>query len=176
MNGRGGVGPFVYPYSYTLTKQAPTCFVDIHLNQYYSPLGCFLVPFATNTSAGSIGLVPDLENFSSAINRTLGKGRMGRGRSCRNYHITLDVIFSDLVAIHSRKHPGTDIPLPVPLHVTIGKETKVVNCYLPIAFVIGDNKSSDFLCSKIGGHSLSQPYVTLVSVSHTVCRPGKGQL
>ena len=105
------------------------------------------------------GFVPEMNDVSSAQNTRYKTGELGKGRSCRIYHKSLEVLLEDLTSIHSRIGPDGN-PLPIPLRVTIGNEVQVVNCYIPVAYVIGDNKSNDFLCGKIGGPDPNKPCIT----------------
>ena len=105
-----------------------------------------------------LGFVPDMERMSTAQNKSLRKGISGRGRTCRNYHKCLDVILEDLKGIHRPLSSST--LKPVPMRVRIGWDVQIVHAYLPIAYVIGDNKSNDFLCGKVAGHTLEAPRVT----------------
>ena len=100
-----------------------------------------------------MGFVPDQDRMSSAQHQSQRKGKDGKGRSCRNYHRCMEVLLRDLCNIHT-PHPTTGERRPIPLRMTIGQESHVVSAYLPVAFVIGDNKSNDFLCGKVANHSI----------------------
>ena len=104
-----------------------------------------------------LGFVPDMDSSSSKAQRRADGG----ARNCRNYHKVLDVLLSQITSIHERKR-GTGLQghIPIPLRLTFESEEHLVQCYLPIAFVIGDNKSNDNLCAKVGGHHLSQTRVS----------------
>ena len=103
-----------------------------------------------------LGFVPDQNRMSSAQHESQRKGKEGKGRSCRNYHNCLEPILRNLIDLHATTDGRRR---PVPLRMTIGSESHVVSAYMPLAYVIGDNKSNDFLCGKIASHSLDNQRV-----------------
>ena len=114
-----------------------------------------------NTSWRHLGFVPDLYSVTRAQRVEDQDGDYSKGRSCRNYHKVLDVLLSEINSIHTRKQgSGLAGHVPIPIRLRFGNEVHIVQCFLPIACVVGDNKSNDWLCCKIASHHISNPRVT----------------
>ena len=100
-----------------------------------------------------LGYVPDLNRGrSSAMNNHANSRLVGeRGRTTRNFHKVMDVIFKGWV----QSQNGDDSRLKnVPLQ--IGGKWIVVDIICPLLFVINDGKQGDQLCCRVNGHHRSQ--------------------
>ena len=154
--------PFCLPIMLYIDKTGTDAMCKYPLEPLLFTIGLFRRPMRVlNTSWRHLGFVPDLDNISKAQREDDLAGEQAKGRSCRNYHKVLDVLLSEINSIHTRQRNGAGEAghVPIPLRLRIGAEKHLVQCYLPIACVLGDNKSNDFLCGKIGGHHLSHPRV-----------------
>ena len=113
-----------------------------------------------------LGFIPNLDVLSGAqkANETGTRSREGTetvkqkraGRSTRNYHKCLEYILSDLMEMWRR--PVADRWYP--MRVTINGTTHIVRAYMPIMYIVGDNKSQNTLCARVDGHSSSVPRIT----------------
>jgi hypothetical protein len=100
-----------------------------------------------------LGFVPDLNRGrSSAMNEDANRRKdMAPGRTTRNFHKVMDVMFNSMAMGQS----GNDCRLKkVPLKV--GDRWIVVDIVCPLLFVINDGKQGDQLCGRVNGHHKSQ--------------------
>ena len=64
------------------------------------------------------------------------------GYKARNYHLMLEFLLKDLIALHKN---------PIILdnfHLRIGSYVKIVNLRIPVAFIIADTQGADKLCGR----------------------------
>jgi hypothetical protein len=85
-----------------------------------------------------LGYIPDLELKSSAEKQVQRNGPSGKGRSCRNYHKVLSVITTEISG--SQGYTSRIVG-----YIRIGNQVQLRRLFFPLAFVIGDGKSSDML-------------------------------
>ena len=152
--------PFLIPLLFYIDKTGTDMMCRYSLEPLLFTLGLFRRAMRMTSSAWRhLGFVPDLDQISSAQRKETRKTQTGKGRTCRNYHKCIQELLRDLLLIHNRKS-GSDSDaghVPIPLRLRLGDEIHWVNAYLPVAYVIGDNKSNDYLCAKIGGYSKTHP-------------------
>jgi hypothetical protein len=100
-----------------------------------------------------LGYVPDLNRGRSSAMNNLANVRTNseRGRTTRNFHSVMDVIFKGMVLCQAGDDPRLE---NVPLKV--GGMWIVVNIVCPLLFVINDGKQGDQLCGRMNGHHRSQ--------------------
>ena len=100
-----------------------------------------------------LGFVPDLNrDRSSAMNSHANSCKSTvAGRTTRNFHSIMDVIFRGM----AREQAGND-PRLKKFPLKIGGRWIVVDFVCPLLFVIIDGKQGDQLCGRVNGHHKSQ--------------------
>jgi len=88
-----------------------------------------------------LGYIPDLDLKSTAEKERSRQTEHGKGRSIRNYHKCMSVITDDIADSqgYSRRVVG---------FVRIGDQVMLARLFFPLAFVIGDGKSSDTIVGR----------------------------
>ena len=99
----------------------------------------------TDLSWRPLGYIPDLDQKSRASKARERSTPAGKGRSCRNYHLCLDVVLQSLIDFQQSQDSTMTIRL--------GQITKTVSIRCPIAFIIGDTKSQDMLCCRVANYN-----------------------
>ena len=94
-----------------------------------------------------LGFVPDLNRGRSAAMNSYANSTQTKGRTTRNFHHVMDVIFKGM----AKGQAGRDVRLKnVPLKV--GSRWIIVEVVCPLLFVINDGKQGDQLCCRANGH------------------------
>ena len=97
-----------------------------------------------------LGFVPDLNRGRSSAMNTDTNNRADMGRTTRNFHKVMDVIFKSMAMGQSGKDDRlTNVPLK------FGDRWIAVDIVCPVLFVINDGKQGDQLCGRVSGHHRS---------------------
>jgi len=100
---------------------------------------------ADSSSRFIIGYIPSFSQQKSSAAQTQRSGSLaGFGSTCRDYHKCLAIILEPLVKAQ-REHPL--------MEVRLGDQLKRVRAILLMGAVLGDGKSNDMLCGRVGAFS-----------------------
>jgi len=89
-----------------------------------------------------LGFIPNLDAKSSAEKERSRSGKLGKGRSCRNYHKCLSVLLGSVIG-------NQGFTKPLYRDIRFGHRVKRnVRLFLPFAIVAGDGLSGDMICGR----------------------------
>ena len=122
----------------------------------------------TDESWRPLGYMPDFDLKSRAEKKRERSTLLGKGCSCRNYHLCLEAVLQSLIDFQQNK--------TATMIVKLGKHLKKVTIRCPVAFIIGDTKSQDMLCCRVAHYSQPRtcyacytPFLKLSCFNH-VCK------
>ena len=89
-----------------------------------------------------LGFIPNLDAKSSAEKERSRSGKLGKGRSCRNYHKCLSVLLNSVIG-------NQGFTQPLYRDIRFGQRVKRnTRLFLPLAIVAGDGLSGDMACGR----------------------------
>ena len=113
----------------------------------------------TNRANRILGFVPDLELKSSAVKKVQQQRAGSKSAAAANYHACLDVIVRQIAEAEERG---------VYTYLRLGDKVKMVRLRFKVALVIGDGKSGDTLCLRVGSHKSANRLSRACNVPQTL--------